>query len=226
MIRRSVKIVFVMFAAIILHGCFVNMVKVKQDTPESELLTISPFTDHPDKLPLVAGLFIPKTAREYLIYANKVYALKVGEALEADAFDALKKVFRAVSVIKNKTIVKPEIERIIKLGFSPVSKIEGERFGKMTVDLQIEYEVCDNHWNSLWKGTVNGGSQEVQRGEAVAAAILFPALGAAGLDAARGELVNKCIISALEDMNDQILGIGKKAILNIKEKPQPPLRTP
>ena len=125
------------------------------------------FQERPDKLPLKVGLYLSDAARTYPIICSGKSGLTpinltfiAGETLEANAVESLKKSFSRVTVIKEKSNLSSDIERIISINFSPQSKIDrGSSFAvspDRTVTVILDTTVYDNHWSEMWKIETKG----------------------------------------------------------------------
>ncbi|MBI3592410.1 MAG: hypothetical protein HY099_02845 [Nitrospirae bacterium] len=194
--------------AFLMQGC-ANNISVKRDSVI--------FRERAEKLPLSVGLFLSDKAQNYSIsgeISSDTINFQIGKALESSATESLKKAFRAVSVIHEKTIIEPGIERIITLEFGPSSKFTygGATLSEHTATVELICEVYDNKWTLLWKTTAHGAITRTTR-EAGVAFVIIGMLGESVQLKALGSIVNESLASALESLNDQILISGKDAIL-------------
>lgn len=205
-----VPMLFVM-VVILLQGCTHN-ISVKQDSIM--------FQDRAEKLPLNVGLFLTEETRNYIVSAKKTdtYNFMIGEALEASATESLKKVFQTVSVIHDKTNVVTNVDRIVSIKFGPASKfkIGATVFSETASTVELMCKVFDKEWNLLWEGTSISVTSGTTAGK-LTLGLLFAPAGDAWLHKRFREMASESLIAALEKLNEQILSLGKEAILKTKE---------
>ncbi|MDI6728745.1 MAG: hypothetical protein QMD44_07485 [Thermodesulfovibrionales bacterium] len=202
-------LVFVIF---LFHGC-TSTITVKQDSVK--------FRERTEKLPLNVGLFLSDTTKNYLLSEETpsgTLNFQVGNALEASAIESLKKAFHDVSFIQKKDEIRPDIERIIIIEFGPSTKFiyGGATLSEHTATVELLCGVYDRKWNILWKGTANGSVARTT-GEAGVASLIIGMLGESIQLKALGSIVNDSLTAALENLNDQILILGKDVIMGDKK---------
>lgn len=196
----------------LLQGC-ASIITVKQDSVK--------FRERAEKLPLRAGLFLTDTTKNYLMpveIASDTLNFETGKALEASAIESLKKAFHEVSFIQEKAAINPNIQKIIIIEFNPSSKFiyGGATLSEHTATVELLCEVYDRKWNMLWKGTANGSVTRTT-GQAGVASLIIGMLGESIQLKALGSIVNDSLTAALENLNDQILILGKDVIMEDKK---------
>ncbi|MCL4536727.1 MAG: hypothetical protein M1610_03945 [Nitrospirae bacterium] len=196
----------------LLLGC-ISTITVKQDSVK--------FRERAEKLPLSVGLFLSDTMKNYLMpgeIASDTLNFEIGKAIEASAIESLKKVFHDVSLIQEKAAISPNIQRIVIIEFSPSSKFiyGGATLSEHTATVELLCEVYDRKWNILWKGTANGSVTRTT-GEAGVASLIIGMLGESIQLKELGKIVNESLTAALENLNDQIMILGKDAIMGNKK---------
>ncbi len=196
----------------LLQGC-ASIITVKQDSVK--------FRERAEKLPLRVGLFLSDTTKNYLMpveIASDTLNFEIGKALEASAIESLKKAFHEVSFIQKKNEIRPDIQRIIIIEFGPSTKFiyGGAVLSEHTATVELLCEVYDRKWNMLWKGTANGSVARTT-GEAGVASLIIGMLGESIQLKALGSIVNDSLTAALENLNEQILILGKDVIMGDKK---------
>ena len=197
---------------ILLLGC-ISTITVKQDSVK--------FRERAEKLPLSVGLFLSDTTKNYLMSEETpsgTLNFEIGKAIEASAIESLKKAFHEVSFIQKKTEIVPDIQRIIIIEFGPSTKFiyGGATLSEHTATVELLCEVYDRKWNILWKGTANGSVTRTT-GEAGVASLIIGMLGESIQLKELGKIVNESLTAALENLNDQIMILGKDAIMGNKK---------
>jgi hypothetical protein len=196
-------------------GCVSN-IAVKGDNLVS-------FKERGEKLPLSVGLYTNDKTKKYFIKAPGPmgfgYNFLIGEVLETNAIESLKKIFPVLSVISNKTNISSDIERIINIEILPTSNfiLGATHFSEQNSIVELGCEIYDSKWNLLWKGSSIGQVNRSTGGAGVAPVLIGP-FGAAIQERALGNIVNETLALSLEQLNDKILMSGKNAILKIGNK--------
>lgn len=202
----SDKIILLLFISTFLFsGCATN-VAVKRDKPIS-------FQEREEKLQLNVGLYLSDEVKKHIIKA-RWYNFLIGEALEANAIESLKKIFHEVFVIRDKTNISSHIERIISIEISPASHfvLGIATFSKKTSIVELSCEIYDNEWNLLWKGSSIGKVNRTTGGAGIAGP-LIGIFGVALQQRALGDIVDESLVLALEQLNEKILTDGRKQIM-------------
>jgi hypothetical protein len=188
-------------------GCISTNLAVKSDNPVS-------FKEREKKLPLSVGFYISNETKKHFIKADgpmgSSYNFLIGEALETNAIESLRKIFPVVSVISNKTNIPSDIERIINIEILPTSNfiLGATHFSEQKSKVELGCEIYDSKWNLLWKessiGQVNRSTGSL--------------IGKSIQERALGDIVNETLALSLEQLNDKIIMSGENAILKIGNK--------
>jgi len=206
----KIIILLLFISTFLFSGCAYN-VAVKRDKPIS-------FQEREEKLQLNVGLYLSDEVKKHIIKAKGPigggYNFLIGEALEANAIESLKKIFHEVFVIRDKTNISPYIERIISIEISPASHfvLGATTLSKKTSKVELSCEIYDNKWNLLWKGSSIGKVNRTTGGAGVTPA-LIGIFGVAIQQRALGDIVDESLVLALEQLNEKILTDGRKQIM-------------
>lgn len=203
MVQTTLAIVMV---ALILQGC-ASTIPVRQDT-------VTSFQEKGEKLPVTVALLLDKATREHVIVKEIVgasYNFQVGEAISASGPEALRRVFKAVSVIEDKKDVPSGKERLISLKFGPESKMTlgSTLFSEHTANIVILCEIYGLNGDLLWKAGTIGVISRKTGGLATAAAafggLLTTPIGESQRQKDLGRMMDEALTEALEQLNDRIL---------------------
>jgi hypothetical protein len=198
-------------------GCISTNLAVKSDNPVS-------FKEREKKLPLSVGFYISNETKKHFIKADgpmgSSYNFLIGEALETNAIESLRKIFPVVSVISNKTNIPSDIERIINIEILPTSNfiLGATHFSEQKSKVELGCEIYDSKWNLLWKESSIGQVNRSTGSAKGAAAVLLSLIGKSIQERALGDIVNETLALSLEQLNDKIIMSGENAILKIGNK--------
>lgn len=219
MIGKKLTILFALslLFAVVLEGC--SNIKVVPD----HTITLQ---ERSDKLPLDVGLYLSKEFNNSMILGQGGQPRSsivgqhclVGEALQSKVFESLSKVFRHVVIFNDKDKIPSHLERIINISLNPESCSTISDDGMVqstTVIVALDTSIYDNKWSLKWRTKTIGNVKDTCP-ECLAYALLLPVGSFISISVERdfkSKIVNKSIVQALEQLNDQILTSGKTAIL-------------
>lgn len=200
--RNSLKLLAFVLIIVLLKGCTYH-VQVKQDK-------ITAFQERPERFPLSVGLYLSNETRKHVIEKHKMgatFEFLIGDAIEASAPESIKMIFPKMSIIHDKASMDVDIERIITIQFGPATNVTlgATPISEHAAIVELLCEVYDKEWNSLWKGSVR---EKVAR-KPSAGVVLGGLMGNIVLRKELGMIIDECLITALEQLNEQIVTSGK-----------------
>ncbi len=185
-------------------GCMSNQIKVQQSGVQ--------FNDRSDQIALRAGLVIDDEARRWVYTYKKLgvtYDFALGQALEADAPEALKKSFQEVVGIAAPGSPDSDVKRVVTLKFGPGTDW---KFGPVVMaanhaTVELLCEISGKNGKALWSGSALGHADKT-------AGIYgyLPGPMNSWINKAYGRIFHDALTDALEKLNDQILTDGRKKI--------------
>ncbi len=177
-----------------------NQIKVQQSGVQ--------FGDRSDPIAMRAGLAIDEATRHWVYTYKKLgvtYDFALGQALEADAPEALKKSFQDVALGD----AGSDVKRVVALKFGPGTDW---KFGPVVMaanhaTVELLCEISGANGKVLWSGSAVGHADKTAGMYGY-----LPGPMNAWINKAYGRIFHDALADALEKLNDQILTAGRKKI--------------